>query len=438
MNDENFQRKLSPLLRSTVISQSEQVRQLIVETSGRKTDCLIQRIESDSGMIFRELKLLRALAIECPECVMAHLAEMECVVRIWSDVTAEAMLDIALPTIGASDVHSLGYDGHNRVVAVLDTGIDMHNDLSKPKNRLWAWNDLVNNLELPYDDNGHGTHVAGIVAGNGQESRGKYQGVAPRARLVGVKVLDEKGSGIISQVIAGIEWCIENRNVLGIDVMNLSLGAVAQESYRTDPLCRATTAAWDSGITVCTAAGNEGPRNRTISTPGINPRIITVGNFDDNETILRDDDRLNPSSGRGPTVDNLAKPDLYAPGTQIASLKNGGGYQTMSGTSMATPMVSGAVAVILQKWPDLTPDKIKKILTERAREINIGSFRSEVKLLDLQSVFNREGKLFGQRTEKEKMQKILFKAFARVAFEDDLSLKSEKDVLKSLVRNLIE
>ena len=163
------------------------------------------------------------------------------------------------------------FDGKGVTVAVVDTGIFAHPDFTVPENRIAAFVDLVNNRKDPYDDNGHGTHVAGIVAGNGSRSNGLYQGIAPAARLVGVKVLDAYGSGVLSNVIRGIQWCVRQKERLDIRVINLSLGAPAQDSFRDDPLCQAVQAAWQRGIVVCVAAGNDGPAAGTIATPGIRP-----------------------------------------------------------------------------------------------------------------------------------------------------------------------
>ena len=307
---------------------------------------------------------------------------------------------MAVPSSGGLIPHQVGLTGKGVVIAVLDTGIDPHEDLTEPTNRILAWKDFVNQENSPYDDNGHGTHVAGIVAGSGRYSNGKYRGIAPEAMLVGVKILDEEGSGRLSDVISGIEWCIDSISALNIRVINLSIGSEVQESFRTDPLCRVTSIAWEKGITVCAAAGNSGPSPRSINTPGINPSIITVGNLDDQNTLTNIDDILAPSSSRGPTLDRLIKPDLIAPGTNITSLKVGGGYTTLSGTSMATPLVTGAVALILQKWPNLKPDQIKNLLMRRARDIGVGPNLQGAGALDLEGIFKNEIELQKPKTNE--------------------------------------
>lgn len=394
-----WKRKMSPvLIQSKSNPNPDQPRHIIIEVTGRRWERILNVIESYQGKVNREIGILRSLAVRCPGTALEELARSRYVMRIWSDSPVRALLDIAIPSVGGTAAQELGYTGAGVVVAVLDTGIYPHDDLVSPKNRILAWNDLIHGEKTPYDDNGHGTHVAGIIAGNGSSSNGRYTGMAPEAKLVGVKVLDSEGSGAISDVIAGIEWCIKNLSTLNIRAINLSIGAEAQESYRTDPLCRATTVAWEKGIVVCAAAGNEGPRNQTINTPAINPMVITVGNIDDQSTLTWDDDRLNPSSSRGPTLDNVIKPDLVAPGTNITSLKPNGSYQSLSGTSMATPMVTGAVALILQKWPELSPERVKSLLKRNASDLGLGSNLQGAGIINLKNIFG-EGS-HGRKQEK--------------------------------------
>ncbi len=385
----DWRAKLSlPLKRPDFSKQLDDRHRFIVEVSGRRTDRVAAVITANQGEIHRELKLMPSFAVELPYYSLEELARLRWVKKVWHDAPVAANLDTAVPAVGGLKVHELGFTGKGVVVAVLDTGIYPHPDLILPNNRILAWHDLIGQKNSPYDDNGHGTHVAGIIAGNGRSSRGKYKGIAPEAMLVGIKVLDDQGGGNISNLLLGIEWCFDHLDDLKIKVINLSLGTPAQESYRSDPLCRATSSAWRKGIVVCAAAGNEGPGVRTINSPGINPQIITVGNVDDRQTPAGGDDQLNRTSGRGPTIDNLVKPDLLAPGTEITSLKVMGGYRTLSGTSMSTPLVSGAVALIIQKWPQLTPDQVKRLLTQNARSLGLGANLEGAGVIDLERVFS--------------------------------------------------
>lgn len=393
MTPNNFWvRKLSlPLRTDEAFSQSNASHRLIVEVMNtRSLDRIAAMIEGNLGKVHREIKMIPSLVVDLPFFSLEELARSRYIYKIWQDSPVYAQLDVAVPSSGGLIPYQANLNGKGVVVAVLDTGIDPHEDLTKPDNRILAWKDFVNQRKSPYDDNGHGTHVAGIIAGNGNYSNGKYRGIAPEAMLVGVKILNEEGSGKLSDVISGIEWCIDSLSALNIRVINLSIGSEVQESYRTDPLCRVTTAAWERGITICSAAGNSGPRLRSINTPGINPVIITVGNLDDQNTLTNIDDILAPSSSRGPTLDKLIKPDLIAPGTNITSLKVGGGYTTLSGTSMATPLVTGSVALILQKWPNLIPDQIKTLLMRKARDIGVGPNLQGAGALDLEAIFKKE------------------------------------------------
>lgn len=382
-------RKLSlPLRTDQVFSNSNAPRRLIVEVmNSRSLDRIAAMIDANQGKIHKEIRMIPSLVADLPFVSLEELARSKYVYKIWRDAVVIPQLDVAVPSSGGLIPHQAGLTGKGIVVAVLDTGIDPHEDLTEPFNRILAWKDLVNHENSPYDDNGHGTHVAGIIAGNGSQSNEKYRGIAPEAKLVGVKVLDEKGNGRLSDVISGIEWCINSLPALNIREINLSIGSEVQESYRSDPLCRATSTAWEKGITVCSAAGNSGPMPGSINTPGINPVIITVGNLDDQNTLTNIDDIISPSSSRGPTLDKIIKPDLVAPGTNITSLKVRGGYTTLSGTSMATPLVTGTVALILQKWPSFKPNQIKMILMRKTRDVGVGPNLQGAGALDLEAIF---------------------------------------------------
>jgi len=372
---DNWVNKLSPSLRPSDSGRvTGETCRVIIEYSGKgdKADRVETLVGKNQGKIRRELKIVSSLAVELPYAALEELARSKDVRRIWDDAKAKAMLDIAVPEVGSAEVQEIGFTGKGLTAAVIDTGIAPHPDLIYPQNRIIGWNDLVGGKDAPYDDNGHGTHVAGIIAGNGASSRGKYRGMAPEARLVGVKVLDDGGSGNISDIILGIEWCINHQAEYNLKAINLSLGAAAENSYRFDPLCRAAGAAWKSGMTVCAAAGNGGPALKTINTPGISPEIITVGNVDDRKTVAGEDDRLAQSSSRGPTVDGFNKPDLLAPGTKIVSLRAGSGYQALTGTSMSTAMVTGASLQLGQKWPVWRPNEIKRELMNNSRSLNLG------------------------------------------------------------------
>ncbi|MGE5583020.1 MAG: S8 family peptidase [Bacillota bacterium] len=409
--------KISPvLLRPEFTENPEKPCRLIVEMATPYSDKVASYIEASEGRVHREMRLFPAVIVEVPYSALQPMILSPHVRKIWHDVRVRALLDIAVPAVGGSKVQDLGFTGKDVTVAVIDTGIFPHPDLIYPQSRIVGWHDLVNERSIPYDDNGHGTHVSGIIAGNGVASRGKYRGMAPEAQLVGIKALDRDGEGNSSDVISALEWCIENQKTYNIKVINMSLGSAAQDSAREDPLCRVVSAAWSRGMVVCIAAGNDGPDPRTINSPGITPNAITVGNLNDKETVEPDDDVLSDSSSRGPTIDGIIKPDILAPGTNITSLRVGGGYRSLSGTSMATPMVTGAAAQIYQKWPDLKPDQVKMLLRRNARSMGMQSFAAGSGALNVDGVFDEPQKdgrkqnsllnlLFGNNSLFSKFQK---------------------------------
>ena len=215
--------------------------------------------------------------------------------------------------------------------------------------------------------------MAGIIAGNGALAQGRYAGIAPVANLVGVKVLDSEGAGSSSDVLAGIQWVVDNKERYSIRVANLSVGT--KELQLSDPLVKAVEAAWDAGIVVTVAAGNNGPAASSVTSPGVSRKVVTVGASDDCKPVQIRFEASQNYSGRGPTADCIVKPDILAPGADIVSCLSQtlskkrsksplhksacGNYVTMSGTSMATPIVSGAIALLLEKEPTLSPNEVK-------------------------------------------------------------------------------
>ena len=283
-------------------------------------------------------------------------------------------------------------------VAVIDTGIagDLPDFTTAGRSRVIA-TAVTNPCASDATDHvGHGTHVAGLIAGHSLNQRssddddddddigGRYMGVAPKANLVSVKVSDDEGATTVLDVIHGLQFVIDYKDELGIRVVNLSLSSTVPESYRTDPLDAAVEAAWFAGIVVVAAAGNEGGTADAVSyAPGNDPFIISVGALDDRGSKKLGDDRLAPWSSRGLTQDGVRKPDLLAPGTRvIAPLAPNSDFQRicsrcvlskryfrLSGTSMSSAVVSGAAALVLEANPAMTPDQVKGALVSTLREV---------------------------------------------------------------------
>lgn len=345
----------------------------------RALECTPQSVAQNAGCRLKEeLALINAFSTRVNAKNLENLVKNSNVKRVWYDREIRAILDTATKTTHATDLWDDEVTGKGVTVAVLDTGIYDHPDLA---GRIIAFKDLTGQKADPYDDNGHGTHVAGDIASDGNKSQHRYKGPAPEAKLVGVKVLNKMGSGSLSTVIKGVEWCIQNKDAYSIRVMNLSLGSDAVQSYKDDPVCQAIEKAWKAGIVVCIAAGNSGPESGTINSPGIHPDVITVGALNDIDPDNPEGKIVADFSSRGPTKDGLTKPDVLSPGVGIVSLRSPKSnldkqrkdtrteewYTTLSGTSMATPICAGIVAQMLQVDPSLTPDQVKERLMKTAK-----------------------------------------------------------------------
>jgi serine protease AprX len=359
------------------------------------------------GRLGRRLGLINGQVLDLPNAVIRRLSEHPAVESIHHDRPTGGEMNRVAVSVGARAAQiQYGSTGAGVGVAVIDSGITgWHGDLTyqgtstavrvKNGQRVAAFVDFVNGRTAAYDDNGHGTHVAGIIGGNGRDSYYVRAGIAPSAHLVGLKVLDDRGRGVISDVIAALEWTVANKAAHNIRVVNLSVGAAVTESYETDPLTLAAKRAVDAGIVVVTAAGNLGKNANGqlqyggITAPGNAPWVLTVGAYSHEGTIVRTDDVMAGYSSRGPTaIDFEAKPDLVAPGTGVVSLADPSSamyyskaaylvtgslfsgvkpYLSLTGTSMAAPVVAGTVALMMQANPSLTPNMVKAILQYTAQ-----------------------------------------------------------------------
>ena len=356
----------------------------------------------------RNLGIINGQVLELPNRLLKKLVDESHVVTIHENRGIEHSNYRTAVTTGARAVNEImGLTGAGVGVAVIDSGISaFHDDLTvKNSSTLYPYGnqrvakfvDFVNGRTLPYDDNGHGSHVAGIVGGNGSASAGSASkaGMAPKASVIALKVLDANGAGTIADVIEALNWVYVNRTAYNIRVVNLSVGAPIRESYWTDPLTLAAKKLTDLGIVVVVAAGNRGKNGLGvaqyggITSPANAPWVLTVGASSTQGTLTRNDDIMATYSSRGPTyLDWSAKPDLVAPGTATVSLAVSGStlykakplalvsgllswgtkpYLALSGTSMAAPAVSGTVALMFQANPNLTPNLVKAILQYTAQ-----------------------------------------------------------------------
>lgn len=278
-----------------------------------------------------------------------------------------------------SQIYSRGITGKGIAAAVLDTGIYEHEDFRFPKNRICCFRDFINGKNMPYDDNGHGTHVSGIVASGGFGPGTKRIGIAPEAEIAALKVLDEKGSGKISTMMQAIDWLLQNYRRFGIRIVNISVGMPVKNwrDPQRDPLVQKVEELWDAGLTVVVAAGNEGPGQYTITSPGVSRKVITVGALEEGTSQKRGFGRMVHYSGCGPVPGTcVCKPDVIAPASDILSCDNHrDAYRRRSGTSMATPVVTGVIALLLSAQPWLTNLDVKIRLMETGIDCGISKNR---------------------------------------------------------------
>lgn len=340
---------------------------------------------------------------------LKDISQRSLVKKIYLDREVEALLDVAVPTTACDKVWHHNFTGKNITIAILDTGIHTHPDFLKPTNRIIAFKDFTEaKKSQPYDDNGHGTHCAGAAAGNGHASLGKYKAPAFGAKIVAIKILDKMGSGKSSQVIQGLQWCLQNSKKYNIRIASLSVGYKAVESYQEDPVCLAIEKLWNKGIVICAAAGNDGPEDKTINSPGIHPSVITVGASDDKRTPNLTDDIVADFSSRGPTIDGYTKPDVLIPGTDIISARVTGSfldfmsinsivdknYISLSGTSMATPICAGIIAQLLEAYPKLSPAEVKQCLIESCIKLdNTDNYSQGYGCIDASKLISRASQL---------------------------------------------
>ena len=280
----------------------------------------------------------------------------------------------AIPVRTALGLGPADGQGRGVTIAVVDTGVAAHPDLAGRVEHVDVTQDLTS---TSLDGYGHGTFVAGAAAGDGRTSGGRYAGVAPGARILDVRVAGDDGGTDLVTVLRGLQVARER----GVDVLNLSLSSGSPLPYQVDPLTVALDRLWAEGVVVVVPSGNEGGDGRgSITSPGVDPVLLTVGALDERATESRDDDAVADFSGRGPAPQGVAKPDLVAPGQSLVSLRAPGSavdrahpeavvegdYFRGSGTSFSTAVVAGAAAALLQERPGLSPDQVKALVTRTA------------------------------------------------------------------------
>ena len=370
--------------------------------------CVVNDVLKLGGAVLGQLPIVNGLVASLDHNGIVSLSNQSNVVYISKDRPLTPFFDNAAPAVNASAAWQSNYTGAGIGVALIDSGVNTHPDLFTtglfPTSRVVYNQSFVPGDSSAADAYGHGTHIAGLIAGNGASSTGplfsqNFKGIAPKVNIVNLRVLDANGSATDSAVIAAIGQAISLKSKYNIRVINLSLGRAVFESYRQDPLCHAVEQAWRNGIVVVVAAGNNGrylPTSgySTVTSPGNDPYVLTVGAMKPMGTPERTDDLIASYSSKGPTIlDHVVKPDVVAPGNLLVSTETsnttlynteltnrvpysayiyGGSaspskfYFELSGTSMATGVVSGAVADLLQARPLMTPDQVKARLMKTA------------------------------------------------------------------------
>ena len=372
---------------------ADRLARVVVVERTPSTPTAERAVRRHGGTVGRTLPLAGGFAARVPARSLRALRREASVAGLWSDARVSmrssddclpgdaACLDALPPeaawprAIGLDRVPNK-YQGDDVTVASIDTGVTPSPNLGP---RLLARVDLTGERD-GIDRFGHGTHMAGVIAGDGTTTLGAYEGSAPETRLVSVKVAGWDGATDVSTVIAGLQWVVSNRARFNIRVVNLSWGTDATQGYGVDPLDRAVERAWAAGLVVVVSAGNQGPAAGTVTKPADDPFVITVGAADTNGTASNLDDTLAPFSSGGPTADGLAKPDLLAPGVSIVSdraagstidafrptARFGASMFKGSGTSQAAAGVAGVAARMLDVDPTLTNDQIKGVLMATA------------------------------------------------------------------------
>jgi serine protease AprX len=363
---------------STDTSPAERLRVVVTFKSKLNDPVALARSVVGDFPVRREFQIIAGFAADLTTSQIRALAAHPQVFRVEEDFEVYGQLDSARRDFGADAAReSFGLDGSGIGICIIDSGIEPKHE--QFDNKSVAFFDAVNGENSPYDDHGHGTHVASIAAGDGtgDSDAARFRGVAPAADLYVAKVLASDGAGSASDAIAGAEWCVEQP---GVRILSLSL-ARHEFSDGLDSLSQLANEAVDAGKVLVVAAGNIGPRPSTIGTPGVAEKVVTVGACAEWSESASKMGRsggvyIVPFSSRGPVVDSndaarpYIKPDLCAPGHTITAAEVGteGGYVTSSGTSMATPFVSGAIALALQANPSLTAAQIKELLETTAQD----------------------------------------------------------------------
>lgn len=377
----------------------KQLLQLVVAQKNTKLNCVVYtedffafktqilpKFEHDGEKTY-QYPFINAFGLKLDQSQIVKLAKTSVVSFISKQSRVFAQINVSKKILQTQNFYDMGVFGSSCTIAIIDTGINPHLDFVIPKNRIIKFVDLINNKVNPYDDNGHGTFVASIACGNGLISNKKYSGIAPNAKIISIKALEDSGETGAFKILEAMQWVYDNRKKYNIRVVCMSFGSTPID--KNDPMMIGAESLWQAGIVVVAAAGNSGPKSSTIKSPGISNKIITVGGLDDK----RIEDKFDYTkfgvaefSSRGP-AGYFYKPDLIAPAINITGANFKGGYTQMSGTSVATPMIAGVCCLIIDKFPQITPDQIKVRLVKNCKQIVYNQNAEGYGLLQLNGLF---------------------------------------------------
>ncbi len=336
-------------------------------------------LENNFKNQYSEFPFIKAFKINLNTTNLFKIAKLNIVKYISSSALVTAMMQTSKQIMR---IENIKQKPSNFSIAIIDTGIYPHIDFLVPSNKIVLFKDFINKKTTIYDDNGHGTFVAGVVCGSGVICGKKYQGVDKKSNLIILKALDKNGETSASTILNAMQWVYDNKEKYNIKIVNMSFGSLPLGA--NDPLIVGAEVLWNNGIVVVGACGNSGPEEESVKSPGASTKIITVGALNDNRFKEISDDgkevykfdiskfEVANFSSRGPIYNNY-KPDLLAPGVEITGPCNFGlnkeFYGKMSGTSVATPMITGVCSLILKEHPRLSPNGVKKLLIDNCTPI---------------------------------------------------------------------
>lgn len=379
-------KKLDPIVRLKLKEKTDKTLPVIITFKEPPSNRFKNSIAKKQNKLKYEYKYINAAAARLSLDEIDRLSELPEIISISYDRKANICMDKTVECVGINYKNPYNLTGRNVTTAIIDTGVYPHGDLSRPYRIITFFKDFINSLSEPYDDNGHGTFMCGVMAGSGSMSDDRYKGIAPGSRIIMLKAFNSVGEGAFSDILAAIGWVVENRKKYNIRLLCLPFGADAIVPYKSDPLCRACEAAWNSGLIVITASGNKGPDHGTITTPGIDPFVITVGSCECRDSNIRNW-TIPDFSSRGSKKGDETKPDFIAPGWGITSLSSdkryvpGKGrkptpsyletpYCQMTGSSVSMAVAAGCIALCLEKMPDISGKDLKGILNLSCQTLN--------------------------------------------------------------------